>query len=55
MLYNEGIAHKVTVQIVGRHNDLLEISSSGLKGGEQLIYAGQTNLEDGNPVEVVTQ
>jgi RND family efflux transporter MFP subunit len=55
MLHNEGKAHRVTVQIVGRHNDLLEISSAGLNGGEQLIYAGQSNLEDGDPVEVVTQ
>jgi len=55
MLYNDGKAQRVSVQITARHNDLLEINSPGIKGGEQLIYAGQSNLEDGDPVAVVTQ
>jgi RND family efflux transporter MFP subunit len=53
MLHSEGKAQRVTVQILGRHDDQLEIASSVIKGGEQLIYAGQSNLEDGDPVEIV--
>ncbi len=53
MLHENGKAKKVTVQIVTRHDDQLEISSSGLKGGEELIYAGQSKLEQGDPVNVV--
>lgn len=53
MLYNDGSAHRVNVQIEGRHDDQLEIRSPEIKGGEQLIYAGHNNLEDGDPVEVV--
>ena len=55
MLHEEGVARRVTVQILNRHDDQLEIASSELKGGEQLIYAGQTNLEDGDPVNVVVE
>ena len=55
MLHEEGKARKVTVQIVERHDDQLEIASPELKGGEELIYAGQTGLEDGDPVNVVVE
>jgi membrane fusion protein (multidrug efflux system) len=55
MLNDNGVARKATVEILARHNDQLEISSSHLQGGEQLIYAGQSNLEDGDPVKVVTE
>jgi len=54
MLHKEGKAQRVTVQILGRHDDQLEISSPGIQGGEQLIYAGQSNLEEGDPVSIVT-
>ncbi|MCK4879647.1 MAG: efflux RND transporter periplasmic adaptor subunit [Bacteroidales bacterium] len=53
MLHENGTAKKVTVQIINRHDDQLEISSLEIKGGEQLIYAGQTKLEDGAMVNVV--
>lgn len=53
MLNDNGKARKVTVKIVARHDDQLEIASSQLQGGEQLIYAGQSNLENGDPVEVM--
>ena len=55
MLHENGMAKKVTVQIVNRHDDQLEISSPVIKGGEQLIYAGQTRLEDGAKVNVVAE
>jgi RND family efflux transporter MFP subunit len=55
MLADNGTARKVPVQIVKRHDDQLEISSPGLQGGEQLIYAGHTHLEDGSPVNVVAE
>jgi len=54
MLHENGTARKVVVQIVKRHDDQLEISSPEIQGGEQLIYAGQNRLENGTPVNVVT-
>ena len=54
MLNENGLARKVPVTIVSRHDDQLEIISSELQGGEQLIYTGHTELESGDPVEVVT-
>lgn len=53
MVHEDGKAKKVTVQIVSRHDDQLEISSASLQGGEELIYAGQSRLENGDPVNVV--
>ncbi|MEN8203060.1 MAG: efflux RND transporter periplasmic adaptor subunit [Bacteroidota bacterium] len=53
MLHENGSAKKVTVQILTRHDDQLEIYSTELKGGEQLIYAGQGKVENGSPVNVV--
>ena len=53
MLHENGSARKVTVQIVNRHDDQLEISSPEIQGGEQLIYAGQSHLENGAKVNVV--
>ncbi len=53
MLNENGIAKKVIVQIVSRHDDQLEIASSEIQGGEKLIFAGQTKLENGDPVNVV--
>ncbi|MEN8229513.1 MAG: efflux RND transporter periplasmic adaptor subunit [Bacteroidota bacterium] len=55
MLHDNGVAKKVTVNILSRHDDQLEIASALLKGGEEVIVAGQTNLEDGDPVNVVVE
>jgi len=55
MIHQNGTAQKVSVKIVERHDDRLEIASSLLKGGEELIVAGQANLEDGDPVNVVVE
>lgn len=55
MLNENGTARKVTVQIVNRYDDQLEIASSKIQGGEALIYAGQSSLEDGDPVQVVEE
>ena len=55
MLHENGVAKRVTVQIVNRHDDQLEISSPTLKGGEELIYAGQSRLEHGDPVKLVAE
>jgi RND family efflux transporter MFP subunit len=55
MLAENGTAKKVTVQILTRHDDQLEIYSPQLKGGEQLIYAGQGKVENGSPVNVVAE
>jgi len=53
MLHDNGTAKKVTVKIVSRHDDQLEISSSQIVGGEELIYAGQSKVENGDPVNVM--
>ncbi len=53
MLNENGTARKVTVQIVNRYDDQLEIASAAIQGGEELIYAGQSSLESGDPVTVV--
>jgi RND family efflux transporter MFP subunit len=53
MLHENGRAKKVPVQILTRHDDQLEIHSPQLKGGEQLIYAGQGKVDNGSPVNVV--
>ncbi len=55
MLHENGSAKKVNVRIVNRHDDQLEISSPEIKGGEQLIYTGQIHLENGSPVNVVSE
>ena len=55
MLSENGIAKKVSVRIISRMDDQLEIASPMIQGGEQLIIAGQTNLEDGSPVKVVVE
>lgn len=54
MLNENNVARKVEVSIVNRHDDQLEISSAELQGGEELIYVGHTELESGDPIEVVT-
>lgn len=53
MLHENGSAKKVVVQILKRHDDQLEIASPEIRGGEQIIYAGQTKLENGALVNVV--
>jgi len=55
MLQENGVAKRVSVRILKRHDDQLEIASPEIKGGEQLIYAGQSNLEEGDPVNVVVE
>lgn len=54
MLHENGVARKVNVEIRKRYDDQLEISSPQIQGGEQLIYAGQSRLEDGTPVSIVS-
>lgn len=54
MLNENGKARRVTVSIQSRQDDQLEIASQELKGGEQLIIAGQSHLENGALVNVVT-
>ena len=55
MIHNNGTAKKVVVRILNRQDDQLEIASSLLSGGEELIIAGQTDLEDGDLVNVVVE
>jgi multidrug efflux pump subunit AcrA (membrane-fusion protein) len=53
MLNEKGSAHRVTVSIASRQDDQLEIASPEIKGGESLIIAGHSHLENGAPVNVV--
>ena len=55
MIHENGTAKKVHVKIDSRHDDQLEISSPEIKGGEQMIYAGQSRLEHGSTVKVVSE
>jgi membrane fusion protein (multidrug efflux system) len=55
MLNEDGKARKVVVNIEKRYDDKLAISSPSIQGGEQLIIAGHTNLENGDPVKVVEE
>jgi len=55
MLQENGKARKVVVNILNRYDDQLEIQSPEIKGSEQLIIAGQTDLEEGDPVKVVVE
>lgn len=55
MLHENGQTKRVPVTILSRYNDQLEITSVHIKGGEQLIYAGHTSLETGDPVNVVSE
>ena len=51
---DNGTARKVPVELGQRFDDKIEILNGEIKGGEELIYAGQKNLMDGSPVEVIT-
>jgi RND family efflux transporter MFP subunit len=55
MIHDNGTARKVAVKIVNRMDDQLEIASPELKGGEEVIHVGQTNLKNGAPVKVVVE
>lgn len=53
MVHENGNAKRITVRILNRYDDKLEIASEYLQGGEELIIAGQVNLDDGESVNVV--
>jgi len=55
MLHENGQARKIVVDIISRYDDLLEIASEELQGGEELIYTGHTELEPGDPVKVLAE
>jgi RND family efflux transporter MFP subunit len=50
-----GVAQKIFVQIGERYDEYLEIISDQLKGGEELIFAGQNRLEDKDSLRIITQ
>ena len=52
-LNRNGRASRIEVKIGKRFDDMLEIRSSEIKPGDQLIVAGQASLEDGAEVKVV--
>lgn len=52
-IHKDGKCVRTVVQIGERIDDKLELIPDGIKGGEDLIYAGQLNLMDGDSVKVV--
>jgi membrane fusion protein, multidrug efflux system len=54
-LEKDGQAKRVSVTLGQRFDDKVEVISSELKEGDQLIIAGQSRLIDQVPVEIVTE
>lgn len=54
-VHENGKCVRKTVQLGERIDDKLELIPNGIKGGEELIYAGQLNLMDGDEVKVVSE
>ncbi len=52
---DNGKAKKVVVTLGERFDDQLEIISPELRGGEELVWAGQKRLEDQTPIEIVKE
>ncbi len=50
-----GVAQKIFVRIGERYDEYLEIISDQLKGGEELVFAGQNRLEDLDSLRIITQ
>ena len=51
-LNNNGIAKRVTVELGQRFDENIEIISSEIKEGDEIIVAGQARLSDGVKIEV---
>ncbi len=51
----DGIAKRITVKLVKRFDDLVEVESTELHEGDHLIIFGQSRLLNGIPVEVVSE
>lgn len=54
-IYKDGKCKRANVNLGERIDDKLELIPDGIKGGEQLIYAGHLNLLDGDEVKVVNE
>ena len=54
-LHKDGKCKRTTVQLGERIDDKLELIPNGIKGGEDLIYAGHLNLMDEDEVKVVSE
>ncbi len=48
----DGIAHRVSVTLGNRYDDLVEVNAEELKPGERVIISGQGRLLDGDKVQV---
>ena len=51
-LNNNGVAKRVTVELGQRFDENIEIISSEIKEGDEIIVAGQARLSDGVKIEV---
>ncbi len=49
----DGVAHRIGVQVGKRYDDQLEVISDRLKPGDQIIVSGQARLLDGVAITVV--
>lgn len=54
-VHENGKCTRKTVELGERIDDKLELVPNGIKGGEELIYAGHLNLMDGDAVKVITE
>lgn len=54
-LNKNGIAERINVQLGKRFDEKVEIISNQIKIGDQLIIVGHGNLNNGTPVQVVTE
>jgi multidrug efflux pump subunit AcrA (membrane-fusion protein) len=52
---NNGTAQKIAVTLGNRFDDKTEIHADNLYEGQELIVAGQTNLEDGVKLAIVRE
>ena len=50
---NKGIAKRVSVTLGDRFDDRVEIISSEIKQGDELVVLGQTRLNEGSKLNVV--
>ena len=52
-LNNKGIAKRVSVTLGDRFDDRVEIISSEIKQGDELVVLGQARLNEGSKLNVV--
>ena len=49
-LYEDGLAHMVTVDVVGYLGDLVGISADGIEANQRVVVKGNERIRDGQAV-----